>query len=367
MYFKQLDFLRFVAVSLVIAEHWFQPHIGEILMFGRLGVLLFYTLSGFLITNILLNAKAQKDAGTLSRGQLLKTFYIRRTLRIFPIYYLTLLFLFAFSLEGIRQKTGWYGLYGSNIYTYIHQKWDGSLGPYWSLAVEEQFYLIWPFLLLAIPARHLLRFFFVCILIAPLFRLIAVSAAFHFSPTPSPLLAMMVLTPTCLDLFAMGGLLAFVMRNKETHQRLFAFFAANWVGVCAAAASLALLLFKDTWIHYTLFPTVFATLSTWIINKLVRRVNGIPGRIIEMPPFLYLGKISYGIYLYHAAFSAIMSIVDFALAKAGTKISLYNSLETLAVGSKTCIWLVYLVIIASLSYFLIENPINRLKEKFTYR
>jgi len=367
MYFKQLDFLRFVAVSLVIAEHWFQPHIGETLMFGRLGVLLFYTISGFLITNILLNAKAQKEAGNLSIQQLLKTFYIRRSLRIFPIYYLTLLFLFAFSLEGIRQKIGWYGLYGSNIYSYVHQHWDGAMGPYWSLAVEEQFYLIWPFILLAIPFRHLLKFFFACIAVAPVFRLISVAAAQHFSPNPSPLLAMIVLTPDCLDLFAMGGLLAFLLRNKESYSRLYAFFSDNRVAAAATLASLVLLWFKDTWFHYTLFPSVFAVVSVWSINKLVRRVNGIPGRIIEMPPFLYLGRISYGIYLYHASFGAIMSIVDFALAKAGTKLSLYNSLETLSTGSKTCIWLIYLVIIASLSYFLIENPINRLKEKFTYR
>jgi peptidoglycan/LPS O-acetylase OafA/YrhL len=366
MYFKQLDFLRFVAVSLVITEHWFQPHIGEVLMFGRLGVLLFYTISGFLITNILLKAKARKDAGTLSAPQLLKTFYIRRTFRIFPIYYLMLLFLFAFSLEGIRHKIGWYGLYGSNIYSYVHQHWDGSMGPYWSLAVEEQFYLVWPFLLLATPAKHLLKFFFACILIAPIFRLISVTAAFHFSASPSPMLAMIVLTPDCLDLFAIGGLLAFALRDKAAHPRLNSFFSDNRVIAVAAAGSFVLLLFKDTYIHYALFPTVFAVLSAWVINKLVQRVNGVPGKVIEMPIFLYLGKISYGIYLYHASFGAIMSMVDFALLKAGTKLSLYNSLETLNAGSRTCVWLVYLVIIASLSYFLIENPINRLKEKFTY-
>lgn len=366
MYFKQLDFLRFVAVSLVITEHWFQPHIGQVLMFGRLGVLLFYTISGFLITNILLKAKVQHDSGTLTGPQLLKTFYIRRTLRIFPIYYLTLLFLFTFSLEGIRQKIGWYGLYASNIYSYIHQHWDGSTGPYWSLAVEEQFYLIWPFLLLFIPSRHLLKFFITCIAIAPVFRFISVVSALHFSPNPSPLLAMIVLTPNCLDLFAMGGLLAFVLRDKEAHRRLYAFFSDNRVIAGAVIASLILLWFKNTWFHYTLFPGVFAVLSAWVINKLVQRVNGIPGKIIELPPFLYLGRISYGIYLYHASFSAIMSIVDFALAKAGLKWTLYDSLGSLGFSGRMSIWLVYLVVIASLSYFLIESPINRLKGKFTY-
>jgi peptidoglycan/LPS O-acetylase OafA/YrhL len=158
---------------MVLLQHWFSFEFVKTFYLGLQGVLLFFALSGFLITNILLKNKQEVENGTTTNAKVLKTFYFRRTLRIFPIYYLTLIFLYLFSFKGLDGKTIWYALYASNIYTFIHQKWDGIIGPLWSLAVEEQFYLVWPFLILLVPAKRLMYFFIGCILSAPVLRLIA--------------------------------------------------------------------------------------------------------------------------------------------------------------------------------------------------
>ncbi|MES2431369.1 MAG: acyltransferase [Bacteroidota bacterium] len=366
MYFKQLDFLRFVAVSLVIIEHWYSPVASDQFMLGRLGVSLFFTLSGFLITNILLGNKENYLEGKATKSSIFKTFYIRRTLRIFPIYYLLLIILYVFSLQGIREKIGWYALYSSNIYIYLHQKWDGMIGPLWSLAVEEQFYLIWPFLILTIPKKHILRFFVICVLAAPVLRIISVYCAEKYFQSSIPMLSMVVLTPTCLDMFAIGGILAYVLRNKEQHAYLNSLFKNSWITLSLAIISFVMLLFKNNYFFYALFPTVFSCFSAMLINRMVIGIKGWGQHIFENRFFLHLGRISYGLYLYHGPLPLLLGLLDFSLSKLHLNISVYESLQTLPHVWKISVWVVYLIIIATLSYYLIEKPFNNLKKKFSY-
>src|ERR1700712_1457278 len=98
-YFKQLDGLRFIAVTLVLVDHWSLKSIG--FDAGSLGVSLFFVLSGFLITRILLSSKAKDLALNRMHGFSLRQFYIRRTLRIFPVYYLIIFVLFAIGVPPV--------------------------------------------------------------------------------------------------------------------------------------------------------------------------------------------------------------------------------------------------------------------------
>ncbi|WP_336515176.1 acyltransferase [Pollutibacter soli] len=365
-YYKQLDTLRCLAVGLVILEHWFASSISHLFDFGFLGVLIFFTLSGFLITGILLRNKQSLDTGQVSKREILKTFYVRRSLRIFPIYYFLLAFLFIFSFEHIREKMGWYALYASNLLTYKQQHWDGMIGPLWSLAVEEQFYLIWPLLILVIPVKKLPAFFYICLAAAPLFRLLSIEAASMFSADPKPELSMRVLMPNCVDSFAAGGLLAYFMRYKDEAPRWIELMKKNVSGIILLAVCIVLLLFKKSYAFYLIFPTIFCWLSVYMIKGLINNVTGWKGKLFSNPATIYLGKISYGIYLFHGPFPLILSIIDFIMLKIGLGFTMYNSLEGLDPILKKSIWVIYLVIFASLSYFIIEKPFNKLKGKFNY-
>src|SRR5262249_40880734 len=147
-YMPQLDGLRAVAVLAVVAHHTLPGPLVDALNPGAAGVRLFFVLSGFLITGILLGCResmAQQGA-----GQALASFYARRFLRIFPLYYFALAVVLLAGVQEARDGAAWHLAYLSNVYG-VRQGWLGSLAHFWSLAVEEQFYLVWPALVLSLP------------------------------------------------------------------------------------------------------------------------------------------------------------------------------------------------------------------------
>ena len=159
----QLDGLRGLAVLLVLLAHSAiaftrVPSLKWIDSYGSLGVQLFFVLSGFLITGILLDSK-----GT---PYFFRNFFVRRGLRIYPLYYALLGFV-VFSGVVHRHGVHWwpYILYLSNFFGGITQ--PAPLGVAWSLAVEEQFYLLWPFIVSVLSLRSLERFCFATIICAP--------------------------------------------------------------------------------------------------------------------------------------------------------------------------------------------------------
>ncbi|MGL6095124.1 MAG: acyltransferase family protein, partial [Fimbriiglobus sp.] len=152
-YIPQLDGLRTLAVLAVMIHHW-APRTTAKLAFGPGGVQLFFVLSGFLITGILVRARdrAPTPAG---RRFALRAFYARRFLRIFPLYYAVILAGCLADIPPFRSTVGWTATYLSNIYFFIRQEWHGPITHFWSLAVEEQFYLGWPLVVLFCPPARL--------------------------------------------------------------------------------------------------------------------------------------------------------------------------------------------------------------------
>src|SRR5262249_12031366 len=132
---------------------------------AELGVETFFVLSGFLITGILLDNRSQE-----LRSLVLKQFYIRRFLRIFPVFYVVLSVALLMDATGIRSTWMWHAGYVSNIYFYLHG-WLGSLSHFWSLAVEEQFYIVWPLFILVIPSRWLAPGILLTMLAAPVYAI----------------------------------------------------------------------------------------------------------------------------------------------------------------------------------------------------
>ncbi len=150
-YLRQLDGLRALSVAAVAWSHWRAYWFRESSVpWAEFGVETFFVISGFLITGILLDNRSES-----SKPFVLRQFYARRFLRIFPLFYATLVIGFVLRADSLRQTLFWHAGYLSNIYFYLWG-WCGQLSHFWSLAVEEQFYLFWPLLMIFLPKRFLL-------------------------------------------------------------------------------------------------------------------------------------------------------------------------------------------------------------------
>ena len=154
----QLDGIRAVAIFAVLMEHFlpwnFITH--ETVHLGRLGVVLFFVLSGFLISRILLDERDKHNSINASSWSLIGNFYIRRILRIFPIYYLTIILFAVFNHAPVKDHLIWHLIYFSNFSSpFIDHANYQSTRHLWSLCVEEQFYLFWPFAMVFVQKRHL--------------------------------------------------------------------------------------------------------------------------------------------------------------------------------------------------------------------
>jgi len=297
-YIKSLDGIRFLAVSLVLADHWSGDKLGFTASY--LGVCMFFVLSGFLITRILLAAK-EKDAN-LGRGHgfSIKRFYIRRTIRIFPIYYLTLAVLFLLNLHAVRDKIFWLATYMSNNYIAYNANWLGATDHLWSLAVEEQFYLFFPFLILFLPLKNMKSAMHFLIAFALILRV-------YFFLSGDSWIRPYVLMPACLDAFGLGGLLAyFVYYNKEKPLHFFGKPMSLFLGLLIYMLTVIWSKQVATGNNHNYVTIIFLRLSEAyfslsILAYLIShdQSKSLLNRIFEWSPFVYIGQISYGIYIYH--------------------------------------------------------------------
>src|SRR6266849_732607 len=162
-YRPQLDGIRTLAVSAVFLQHFvgFQnlPGILGVIPWGQLGVKLFFVLSGFLITGVLLRSRDAVEQAGVSNWFAARQFYVRRFLRIFPLYYFVIAICVLLNIPPVREILVWLLTYTLNIYASLRGQWgnlDLYVAHFWSLAVEEQFYIVWPWFLLFAPRKRLL-------------------------------------------------------------------------------------------------------------------------------------------------------------------------------------------------------------------
>lgn len=348
-----LDGLRTVAVLLVVLFH------QEILPFGWVGVQIFFVLSGYLITRLLTRARST------SLGAYLRDFYGRRSLRIFPLYFaviaaLALLVWVKVPLVGVAEGLPYAATYTYNLWhassEFVHSK---VITHFWSLCVEEQFYLIWPFLIYFCPPALLGRALGAIVLLGPIVRGVTLWLLnIPGLPTlPQSDVALYVLTPAHVDAFAIGGYFA-LFPLGGARRALFASFAA------LLAAGAAVVLFAEpgasshpaTWssLGYPLgMGAGYAMIWGFSLMNLCSAllIDCIAHRrfapwFFDFPVLNYLGKISYGLYVFHYP---LQSAVSKLMPNAGLLPQLATQLA-LTIG------------ISSLSFHLWEARFSRMKD-----
>ncbi len=249
----------------------------SVVNFGQTGVDLFFVLSGFLITSILLAARPRDWSE-------IRIFYARRSLRIFPLYYLALtvcaLFFFPCSWP--------YWVYLQNFWSSTGRTLAGPVH-LWSLAVEEQFYFVWPFLVLFVPRRFLLKVLAGGIVLSFGLR-IAIASAHH---------DVYSLTVTRLDGLCAGAILA-VLQSRGTLQRWRSGLLGLALG-CGLLVAFTGLKFRGTggaWFaatKYSLLAGLYAGAIGWLVCSPQARAS----RFLSSRPLRQIGRVSYGLYVWH--------------------------------------------------------------------
>lgn len=364
-YIKSLDGLRFLAVGLVLVDHWSGDNLG--FPASYLGVCLFFVLSGFLITRILLAAKEKDQELGRGHGFSLKQFYIRRTIRIFPLYYLVLGGLWTLSFPAVREHFGVLVTYMTNNYIALNSQWLGKVDHLWSLAVEEQYYLFFPFVLLLIPFKNIKH-----LLIGMIVVSVGLRALLFFKGIDW--LVPYVLMPTCLDAFGLGGLLAYTQfYNKESAMRAFSsawgllLSIALYTITCLAIDQIAS---SHNWLSVIFLRLSESILSVFLIGSLIQPNTFIAKKlsaIFETDVLVFIGKISYGVYIFHnLIYNPYHEKPDSFISKVLNK---FESVSPAILGSeifKILFLFGLTIIVSSVSWFLFEKPINKLKHKFGY-
>jgi peptidoglycan/LPS O-acetylase OafA/YrhL len=351
-----LDGLRGIAVLAVMFYHLevLVPWLGPVSHGGFLGVDIFFVLSGFLITSVLLKEQARN--GQIS----LKNFYMRRIFRLVPAYWFFLIVLFSFGqflLSPLAAKTI-YDYYSYNfILAFLYlMNWNrataetavaGNLNHTWSLSIEEQFYIFWSFVtfLAFSEKRSRVTIFFITAGLVLLVICWRMGRALN-GTSPDVLYYS---TDTRIDAILIGCVASMIYMWKLAPK---SFFKSVYFDLLAAACYLTLVWIffnassKDISLYTALLPlfTVsVAVIILWLMNR-----EKTPGHfLLEIRPLQWIGKISYGLYLWHYLayeFSReTFSSVEMQIA-AGT---------TLAFAA------------SALSYYVIELPFLRLKTKFS--
>ena len=342
-YMPQLDGLRALAVGAVVLHHYDIVH-GA----ASYGVHLFFVLSGFLISGILVRSRAAIDIGMESWKHALRRFYIRRMLRIFPLYFAVVLIGIVANADAAREYAPWLLTYTINIKMAAQGWYISNFAHLWSLAVEEQFYLVWPFLMLFIPRRWLVWSAVMMTAIGPLYRLNLVVNWQDLASEASGL-SSYIATPTALDSLGVGSLIAIMVATEPGRvlMRRWMRFAVPSIGLLLSV----IVRYTDWWV---LADTATAVVFGWLIYRAASGFPGIAGRLLGAAPLVFVGRISYGIYLYHP-------LVSTAVKRLAAQFKL-----PLPDG----VWLIIILMtltfsVAVVSWYAFERPINNLKRRFT--
>jgi peptidoglycan/LPS O-acetylase OafA/YrhL len=364
--FPNLDGLRFFCFLSVFLYHSFATNYisvsktklylflkGFIAHNGNLGVNFFFVLSGFLITYLLLTEK--ENFGSINVGK----FYIRRILRIWPLFYLCVLFGFYIfpiiksRMGGVPAETAdiSYYLVFLNNFDFIKKGIPDSsvLGVLWSVAIEEQFYLLWPLILYIFPAKLYKYIFCIIILLSFLFRLVHADNG----------IVLELHTISCISDMTVGGLFAvLIFQYKELEERIRNIPKYAWIILYLIVATVFLFRHKLFDGNYFLLASDRLIISL-LFGLIILEQNFALNSIFKMSNYKYitkLGTYTYGLYCLHMIGILIAAKI---LAKLGLNKNVYE-----VVFLEGTLSLVLAIIIATLSYKFYESRFLLLKEKF---
>jgi len=338
----ELDGLRGIAILAVVFYHceskFAHTPLHKIVEWGWAGVNLFFVLSGFLITGIILDSR--------NDPHFFRNFYARRSLRIWPVY--VLLLLLVFVLVPLTFNGFWVAVYQTR-----HAPWPylvlfvqnlfvltlpGTIGPTWSLAIEEQFYVIWAPLARFIRNRNLMFALILVIAASPFMR-----AANHGSLTPTH-------TLIHLDGLAFGSLIAVALRILNWTAARFRKIAL--ASMATAIPVLAYLLYVGSAFSDSFLALMFAGMLLLALTTSGSR--GFYNRALNAAPLRFYGRISYGLYMIHILAFTLIGAFDEKMAPFGVAgdMTVVAVRIALATGVATAMW------------FGFEQPILKLKRYF---
>jgi len=354
-YYPALDGLRGIAILLVICCHNFDflPYFE----FGQVGVDLFFVLSGFLITDILLKTREKKN--------FLRNFYLRRILKIFPVYYGTLLLFFIIA-PIFQNAHVHYDYYQSNQpFLWLHlQNWlqiihiqpevSMVLNHFWSMSVEAQFYLIWPLIVLVVTNTRVLSQ--ILILVVVICVLARFSSWSHFGAGSANFYFQYI---TRLDGICIGSLIAIWRlssydQTKKTVLRMGLITLA--LQIILFAVSKRLVTFPHfAFTGYTFIAVSFGTIVFFAVEKR----NFLSKIVLENAVIRFIGRISYGLFVFHWPIFAMFKIYLLKnLVDSGFNYqSGYFAMSLLALATT--------VFLSILSYYFFEKKILALKDVMT--
>ncbi len=365
-----IDGLRGVAVLMVVIAHTIlirplnalDQTVADVLGAGWSGVDLFFVLSGFLITGILFDAKG----GT----RYFSSFYMRRTLRIFPVYYLALFILLivlpritipqAEAYRGLAEHQGWFWFHLSNIHFAQSGFTGDATDVFWSLAIEEQFYLVWPLVVWLCGRRTLMR-----ICVALIITAWAVRVGMIFAGVKP--VAIYVLPFARMDGLAAGGFIALLVRGARP---VAVWLPAARVLVMACCIGLAIIVAttgglaiwgRETQMWgYTLLVGLFAATLVLTLNQ---NGTGWLHRLLTARVLQIFGKYSYAIYIAHLPIRMVLRTIGLDLHAIPPVLGSNlpgQLLFTLAV-------IICSLLLAMVSWHLLEKRILALKRYFPYQ
>lgn len=365
-YIKSLDGVRAIAIILVMTFH------AELTQFGWIGVQLFFVLSGFLITGILWKEKS-KEGNLLFK---FKKFWVRRSLRIFPLYYayilgIALSFLFFHFPSYFKVFFPYLISYTANFPLHLlHTLGNPLFNHLWSLSIEEQFYLLFPLIILLSPKNFSKKLLIAIIFLSPVIRFLA--GEFYKS---KGLAAIDVAdgvnfnTLCQLDAFCMGGIIHVLSLDKQIKQptalfvgALFLMFGAGVLNYFFSASSVSywkdlgfshyfINNYQHVW-HYSLLDIVFTSFILMLVSSFSQTSFSYLRKFLENKWMVRVGRVSYGMYLFHWLIWVYVFTKIFHPQTYMTKILLFIP------------YLVAVYLFSELSYRLYEVHFINLKDKF---
>ena len=260
---------------------------------AHLGVLIFFVISGFLITSLLMSER--EKTGTIS----LKRFYLRRVLRIFPAFYALIFALIVANLLGWISLSGHDFAYALTYTVNYDPDSSWQIGHLWSLSIEEQFYLLWPLTLLALRQRRALIVAIAAIFIGPLVRAGILEWIFHVNPHSA--LANMSIFPAMFDYLATGCALALLRPWLLTQQWYLRLTSSRWLVLAVVLTFLINRLSGYTLVMLLGSPVLNVCIAL-LIESSTRHADSLAGRFLNWKPVVFVGVLSYSLYLWQQPF-----------------------------------------------------------------
>jgi len=347
---RGFDGLRAIAFLLVFISHkiffWHATAVGSA------GVWLFFVLSGFLITRILAREREEIERGLATFRGSLGRFYLRRTARIFPAYYLVLAGVSVVSLIvpvsyfGTWEKIAYF-FYGTNFLVGARAAWVGVFGHFWSLAIEEQYYILFAPLALLVPRRHLLGCCLAIIAVGLVIKILLQASGVQQ-------ISIDVSSPVNFVLLAFGGVVGLMSQRRVPEALTGGVMQAGTLGLFLM---LPLALGTVWWVWPILDLLCGVTVGVLLFQIFQGQRSWVVA-ILESAPFRSIGRISYGAYLIHPLIH-LSAAEDLALS-----LGLDNKAAT---ATRVLAEFVMTLLVAGLSWHILEKPVISWARRVTGR